>query len=133
MRICSSSVYLQRLAMDRGLQGQLHQQRTLATCDAVHGITCCRATLRLLDSTHVPLILVTGHPCNRCQGKYVAMVTGCAPPTSSIVDPAVEPLHYWLPRLLAPVPRLREEQRREFCDMLVLRQDDAWLQLISMS
>jgi hypothetical protein len=45
----------------------------------------------------------------------------------------VEPLHYWLPRLLAPVPRLSEQQRREFCDMLVLRQDDAWLQLIQMS
>jgi hypothetical protein len=69
----------------------------------------------------------------RCQGKYMAMVTGSLPPSSSVPDPNVEPLHYWLPRLLAPVPRLSEQQRREFCDMLVLRQDDAWLQLIQMS
>ncbi|KAF6264829.1 hypothetical protein COO60DRAFT_1624161 [Scenedesmus sp. NREL 46B-D3] len=71
--------------------------------------------------------------CPRCQGKYMAMVTGSHPPSSGVPDPAVEPLHYWLPRLLAPVPRLSPEQRREFCDMLVLRQDDAWLQLINMS
>lgn len=71
--------------------------------------------------------------CPRCQGKYMAMVTGSCPPSSSVPDPNVEPLHYWLPRLLAPLPRLSEQQRREFCDMLVLRQDDAWLQLISMS
>jgi hypothetical protein len=48
-------------------------------------------------------------------------------------DSAIEPLHYWLPRLIGPVPLLSAPQRRDFCDTLVLRQDDAWLQLINMS
>eukprot|EP00879_Flechtneria_rotunda_P009227 GHRR01009660.1.p1 GENE.GHRR01009660.1~~GHRR01009660.1.p1 ORF type:complete len:188 (+),score=59.06 GHRR01009660.1:595-1158(+) len=71
--------------------------------------------------------------CPRCQDKYMAMVTGCYPPSSAVKSGAIEPLHYWLPRLLAPVPRLTPEQRRDFCDTLVLCQDDAWLQLINMS
>jgi hypothetical protein len=61
------------------------------------------------------------------------MVHGCAPPSSAARDPAIEPLHYWLPRLIGPVPPLNAQQRRDFCDTLVLRQDDAWLQLINMS
>ncbi|KAF8065763.1 hypothetical protein HT031_002823 [Scenedesmus sp. PABB004] len=78
--------------------------------------------------------------CPRCQGKYDAMVGGCRPPSSAgaadagaAPDDAHEPLHFWLPRLLPPLPRLSAAQRRDFCDMLVLRQDDAWLQLINMS
>jgi hypothetical protein len=63
----------------------------------------------------------------------MAMVTGCYPPNSAVTNGNIEPLHFWLPRLLPPAPRLTADQRREFCDMLVLRQDDAWLQLIMMS
>lgn len=61
------------------------------------------------------------------------MVHGCAPPGNVMPDPSIEPLHYWLPRLIGPVPPLSAQQRRDFCDALVLRQDDAWLQLIKVS
>lgn len=69
----------------------------------------------------------------RCQDKYLAMINGCYPPSSVMPDPCVEPLHYWLPRVLGPVPPLSAQQRRDFCDSLVLRQDDAWLHLIKTS
>lgn len=69
----------------------------------------------------------------RCQGKYMSMITGCYPPSLGLRDPSIEPLHYWLPRVLGPVPPLTPQQRRDFCDSLVLRQDDAWLQLIQIS
>jgi hypothetical protein len=62
------------------------------------------------------------------------MVSGAYPPSLGAVDPAVEPLCYWLPRLLGAVPRvLAPEARRAFCDRLVLRQDDAWRALIASS
>jgi len=54
-------------------------------------------------------------------------------PANVEVDPAVEPLCYHLPRLLGSIPRITAEARREFCDKLVLRQDDAWLALIRQS
>lgn len=69
----------------------------------------------------------------RCQTKYLNMVSGCYPPSLARPDPCVEPLHYWLPRVLGPVPPLTPQQRRDFCDTLVLRQDDCWLQLIQNS
>jgi hypothetical protein len=62
------------------------------------------------------------------------MVSGAYPPTAGATDPAVEPLCYWLPRLLGSLPRvLAPEARRAFCDRLVLRQDDAWRALIAAS
>jgi hypothetical protein len=57
------------------------------------------------------------------------MVSGQYPEQPGTVDPAVEPLCYWLPRMLAPMPPLAPDARRTFCSMLVLRQDDAWNQL----
>lgn len=69
----------------------------------------------------------------RCQGKYLNMINGCYPPSLVMPDPCIEPLHYWLPRVLGPVPPLSVAQRRDLCDSLVLRQDDAWLQLIQIS
>jgi hypothetical protein len=61
------------------------------------------------------------------------MINGCYPPSLVMPDPCIEPLHYWLPRVLGPVAPLSLQQRRDFCDSLVLRQDDCWLQLIQMS
>jgi hypothetical protein len=35
--------------------------------------------------------------------------------------------------MLPPMPVMEQAARQEFCDMLVLRQDDAWLELIKVS
>jgi hypothetical protein len=61
------------------------------------------------------------------------MTSGAYPPNVGPVDTAVEPLSYWLPRMLGSVPRMGGAARRDFCDQLVLRQDDAWLALIKSS
>lgn len=61
------------------------------------------------------------------------MVKGDYPVNAEVVDEHVEPLCYWLPRMLAPMPHMSCEARKDFCDLLVLRQDDAWLALIRVS
>jgi hypothetical protein len=61
------------------------------------------------------------------------MVSGEYPHNVGAVDTAVEPLSYWLPRMLGSMPRMEPDARRNFCDQLVLRQDDAWLALIKNS
>jgi hypothetical protein len=71
--------------------------------------------------------------CPRCQAKYNGMVSGEYPQNVGSVDASVEPLSYWLPRVLGSMPRMAPAARREFCDRLVLRQDDAWLALIRSS
>lgn len=69
-------------------------------------------------------------PLPSCQQKYMSMVSGEYPPNVGAVDTTIEPLSYWLPRMLGSMPRMEAQARREFCDKLVLRQDDAWLALI---
>jgi hypothetical protein len=61
------------------------------------------------------------------------MVSGQYPPNVGAVDTRVEPLAYWLPRMLGSMPRMEAQARRDFCDQLVLRQDDAWVALINSS
>ncbi|GBF91678.1 hypothetical protein Rsub_03982 [Raphidocelis subcapitata] len=70
--------------------------------------------------------------CPRCQAKFGQMTRGDAPPHAA-ADPAVEPLCYWLPRLLRPMPRVEEPARAKFCAALVLRQDDMWRDLVEQS
>ncbi|GBF96881.1 hypothetical protein Rsub_09886 [Raphidocelis subcapitata] len=71
--------------------------------------------------------------CPRCQTKYSGMVSGEYPRNVGAVDGRIEPLCYWLPRMLGSMPRMADSARREFCDQLVLRQDDAWRALIRSS
>ena len=99
----------------------------------------------MLDSTQKPGrnarsatidAFAVGLPCTRprrCQQKYNGMVSGEYPPNVGAVDTSSEPLSYWLPRMLGSMPRMAPTARKEFCDQLVLRQDDAWLALIKSS
>jgi len=72
-------------------------------------------------------------PPRRCQQKYEGMISGAYPTNIGAVDTQIEPLSYWLPRMLGSMPRMQPDARKEFCDQLVLRQDDAWLALIRSS
>lgn len=129
---CNQSVQQLSKRQDSSSEVSRHTLFSQLSSLAMLPLSICRgcneptAHTACISKRQVPL-------CPRCQGKYTAMVTGSYPPNTGAVDPAVEPLHYWLPRLLAPVARLPEPQRRDFCDMLVLRQDDAWLHLIQNS
>jgi hypothetical protein len=61
------------------------------------------------------------------------MVSGEYPRNVGAVNARIEPLCYWLPRMLGSMPRMADAARRDFCDQLVLRQDDAWKALIRSS
>ena len=61
------------------------------------------------------------------------MSGGCLPGSAADADPKMEPLCYWLPRLLAPMPPLSVAQRVQVCEQIMLRQDDAWAALVKAS
>ena len=114
-------------------QQQQQQQRYIKGTRLIVGgwFQACRgcneptAHARAIGGREVPF-------CPRCGGKFEAMASGAYPPRAA-ADAAVEPLSYWLPRLLAPMPRVDGAARRRFCDQLVLRQDDAWRALVAAS
>lgn len=61
------------------------------------------------------------------------MVSGAYPVGCSADCSSTEPLCFWLPRLLPPVAPLSSAQRREVCEQIMLRQDEAWGALIRAS
>jgi hypothetical protein len=72
-------------------------------------------------------------PCCRCRNKYQAMVAGRYPPACVQPDLSMEPLCYWLPGMMAPTEPWAADVRKTFCDLILLRQDDAWLDLVRHS
>ena len=48
----------------------------------------------------------------RCQNKYEEMVSGGYPANVPNVDTSVEPLAYWLPRVLGAVPVMQPAARK---------------------
>lgn len=69
----------------------------------------------------------------RCRDKYVNMSAGMPPASMTVADPEFEPLVLWLPKLLNPGARMSDDARKEFCDSLMLRQDDAWKEVVAQS
>lgn len=71
---------------------------------------------------------------HRCQTKFRSMSSGEFPTnTPQEARSKLEPLCLWLPRLLAPQPPMKSEQREALCARLLLQQDDAWQALASRS
>jgi hypothetical protein len=61
------------------------------------------------------------------------MVRGQYPTSAEEADPSIEPLAYWLPRMVGPMPPLPAAQRRQICEHIILKQDDAWTALVHAS
>lgn len=61
------------------------------------------------------------------------MASGAYPPNTPADALSIEPLCFWVPRLLSPMPPMSNSQRESFCDALLLKQDDAWQTLIEQS
>jgi hypothetical protein len=55
-------------------------------------------------------------------------------PTHTQVGPLEEPLCAWIPAIVPPgTPCMTEVARRAICERILLKQDDAWAELIQAS
>lgn len=63
------------------------------------------------------------------------MAAGEFPPGTPLeAQQQLEPLCLWLPNLLPPwAPSLSASARRTYCQVLLLKQDDAWKALVQRS
>lgn len=71
--------------------------------------------------------------CPRCRSTFISMSTGRAPPHCVSAPTEVEPLCLWLPNVFPTNTRVADDYRKKVCEGLLLKQDDAWKELISSS